>query len=260
MTPEAARPERRRVVLTVILALVAVLLIGREIATSGGTPVFADEFDGTGLDRARWDSGYPWGCTNEGNHELECYTPDALTVRDGLLHITADRRRATKLPFSSGMVTSYGSFAQRYGYFELRARLPAGKGLWPAFWLLPRHGESPPELDVMEHLGAEPDVVHLTQHYLTHEGERRSHKGQWSGPDFTAGFHTFGLSWSPDRIAWFVDGTERFASESHIPDEEMYLLVNLAVGGDWPGPPDDRTRFPSVMLVDYVRVWRTPRP
>lgn len=221
------------------------------------------------VDFDRWQSGYPWaGCTNKGTGELQCYTPDAVRVADGVLRITADRRDAascaqqppcSNLPFSSGMLNSSPSFAQRYGYFEMRARVPGGQGIWPAFWLLPKPiGTWPPELDIMELLGHEPNRVQLSQHYYDLTGAHRKRARSWSGPDFTDGFHTYALSWSQDAIVWYVDGIERFRSTTRIPREEMYVLVNLAVGGDWPGAPDVTTEFPSVMEVDYIRVWEDP--
>jgi beta-glucanase (GH16 family) len=157
------------------------------------------------------------------------------------------------------MIVSHGSFAQRYGYFELRAKPPRGKGLWPAFWLLPkRTGAWPPELDVMEQIGSQPHTVLMAQHYRDPAGVPGKHSRTWTGPDFTAGFHTFGMSWSPEAVVWYIDGVERFRSHLDIPAEEMYLLVNLAVGGEVAGEPDATTRFPSHLEVDYVRVWKDP--
>jgi beta-glucanase (GH16 family) len=222
-------------------------------------PVFADEFDGTEVDFARWGSGYPWGCTNATTGERQCYAPGALSVRDGLLVIEADRRPERGRPYRSGMIVSHPGFAQRYGYFELRARLPRGRGLWPAFWLLPLPtGTWPPELDVMEQIGSQPQTLLMAQHYRDADGVHRRQVGTWSGPDFTAGFHTFALSWGPEAIVWYVDGVERFRSRRHIPAQAMYVLVNLAVGGELAGEPDASTRFPSRMEVDYLRVWEDP--
>jgi beta-glucanase (GH16 family) len=239
--------------------LLAAVLFGAALAPGRPGPVFSDEFDGTRVDLGRWASGYPWGCTNGGTGERQCYTPDALAVRDGLLVIEADRRETNGMPYRSGMITSHDSFSQRYGYFELRARLPRGKGLWPAFWLLPKPtGTWPPELDVMEQIGSEPNTVLMAQHYRDAAGVNRKHARTWTGPDFTAGFHTFALSWGPRAIVWYVDGVERFRSEREIPTEEMYVLVNLAVGGESAGEPDATTSFPSRMEVDYLRVWKDP--
>jgi beta-glucanase (GH16 family) len=239
--------------------LVVVALAAAFVRSRPPGPVFSDEFDGAQVDFTKWSSGYPWGCTSETTGERQCYVPEALRVRDGLLVIEAARDQGGRLPYRSGMIVSHRSFAQRYGYFELRARLPHGKGLWPAFWLLPKPtGTWPPELDVMEQFGSEPDTVLMAQHYRDAAGRERKRTRTWTGPDFAAGFHTFGMSWGPDAIVWYIDGVERFRSVRDIPTEEMYVLVNLAVGGDAPGQPDATTSFPSRMEVDYVRVWKDP--
>ena len=257
----ARRPPRRAPGLRLVVALGALLAVvgGSAFELVRGRhpgPVFADEFNGTRVDADKWSSGYPWGCTNETTGERQCYVPEALTVRDGLLVIEADRVPGGRLPYRSGMIVSAGSFSRRYGYFELRAKLPRGKGLWPAFWLLPKPtGKWPPELDVMELFGSDPDTVLMGQHWRDAAGRERKRIRSWAGPDFSAGFHTFGLSWGPDAVVWYVDGVERYRSVRNIPTEEMYVLVNLAVGGEGPGDPDASTRFPSRMEVDYVRVW-----
>lgn len=154
------------------------------------------------------------------------------------------------------MMTTLGKFSQEYGRFEIRCRVPKGKGMWPAFWLLPDPKGWPPEIDVLEILGHEPNKVYLTQHYRDAQGKHQSHGGSWSGPDFSAGFHDYAVEWSPRRIVWFVDGVERFRSEDAVPSGKMYLLLNLAVGGSWPGAPDAQTKFPAVLAVDYVRVYQ----
>jgi beta-glucanase (GH16 family) len=248
----------------VVIAMVVLLAVVVGVAYARSRPpgpAFSDEFDGARVDFDKWSSGYPWGCTSETTGERQCYVPEALTVRDGRLVIEADRDPGGRLPYRSGMVVSHPRFSQRYGYFEMRAKLPRGKGLWPAFWLLPEPaGTWPPELDVMEHFGSEPDRVLVAQHWRDAAGRERRRGRTVAGPDFTAGFHTFGLSWSPTAIVWYVDGVERFRSRRDIPAEEMYVLVNLAVGGEAPGQPDATTGFPSRMEVDYVRVWEDPAP
>jgi hypothetical protein len=143
----------------------AVAVGSASLPSCGPDRVFSDEFNGTQVDFAKWSSGYPWGCTNEATGERQCYSPEALAVRDGLLVIQADRRAQGRLPYRSGMITSHHSFAQRFGYYELRA-----KGLWPAFWLLRRTGAWPPELDVMEQIGSQPNTVLMGQHYCDAAG------------------------------------------------------------------------------------------
>jgi beta-glucanase (GH16 family) len=109
---------------------------------------------------------------------------------------------------------------------------------------------------VLEILGHEPNKLYMTHHFRGPQRGRGSHGGSWIGPDFSAGFHEFAVEWSPQAIVWFVDGVERFRSEKDIPHGKMYMLVNLAVGGDWPGAPDGKTKLPASFDVDYVRVYQ----
>ena len=219
---------------------------------------FQDEFDGTALNLKNWSPTDPWG--RERNRELQAYVTNAFEVHDGVLRVQADRGQAfyagKQRSYTSGMMTTYGKFSQEYGRFEIRCRVPAGKGLWPAFWLLPDPLGWPPEIDVLEILGHEPSKVYMTHHFRDEQRKHGSHGGSWAGPDFSAGFHEFAVEWSPQAIVWFVDGVERYRSENSIPHGKMYMLVNLAVGGDWPGAPDEKTRFPSAFEVDYVRVYQ----
>ena len=227
------------------------------ISRPGWKLTFEDEFNGTSLDTKKWNPNDPWG--QERNHELQAYVMNAFEVKDGVLRIQAQRGAATYAgkprTYTSGMMTTYGKFSQQYGRFEIRCRVPAGKGMWPAFWLLPEPLDWPPEIDVLEILGHEPNKVYMTHHFRDEQRNPKSHGGSWSGPDFSAGFHEFAVEWSPERIVWLVDGVERFRSEESIPSRRMYLLVNLAVGGNWPGAPDEKTVFPSALEVDYVRVY-----
>jgi len=218
---------------------------------------FHDEFDGAALNTQKWNPNDPWG--GERNHELQAYVKDAFEVRDGVLRIKADKRQAIyggkQRAYTSGMMTTYGKFSQQYGRFEIRCRVPKGKGMWPAFWLLPEPLGWPPEIDVLEILGHEPNKVYLTHHFRDGQKQHGSHGGSWRGPDFSAQFHEFAVEWSPKALVWFIDGVERFRSEKSIPQCKMYLLVNLAVGGDWPGAPAEKTQWPAAFEVDYVRVY-----
>ncbi|HEV7158711.1 MAG TPA: glycoside hydrolase family 16 protein [Caulobacteraceae bacterium] len=151
--------------------------------------------------------------------------------------------------YISGLISSQPSFAQRYGYFEARARLPAGKGLWPALWLLPANLSWPPEIDIMESIG-DPGTVYVSLH---------SHAGDFTQPVSVTGdgFHTFAVSWDPRQVAWFVDGRQvaRRPTPSDM-NQPMFLLANLAVGGHWPGAPDAATRFPARFAIQFIRAYR----
>jgi beta-glucanase (GH16 family) len=213
--------------------------------------VWADEFQGTALDAARWNAesvAWPY------NNELEYYLPQQATVQGGVLNIRAERRSFGGRNYVSARINTLGHFSQQYGRFEARMMLPAGQGYWPAFWLLPASQAWPPELDIMELVGSQPSTVYLTQHWGT-SANVMSNGTTYTGPDDTTAYHRFAIEWSPTRIDWLVDGVVRFSTTSNIPQEPMYVLLNLAVGGNLPGNPTAATVFPKSMLVDWVRVY-----
>ena len=227
---------------------------------------------GTGV-----DYGVPAGW---GNNELQVYTdrPQNVFVEDGHLVLRALREKppttAVEAELTSARLRSRDRGDWTYGRFEVRARLPEGQGIWPAIWLLPTDSEyggwaASGEIDIMELLGHEPERVYGTLHY----------GGAWpdnvhTGTSFTLaegtfadGFHIFSLDWEPGEFRWYVDG-EHYQTQSRwhsdggeFPapfDRRFHLLLNLAVGGDWPGPPDETTTLPQSMSVDYVRVYQRP--
>lgn len=211
-----------------------------------------------------WKTRYFHGDrTLPGNKELQFYADQEtggspFSVQGGVLEITATRQdMAPGLHYRSGLLNSQTIFNQRHGYFEMRARLPAGKGIWPAFWLLPSGGGWPPEIDVVEMLGHEPDQIYASVHWGGEENKTTTKRIRVA--DTSADFHLYGCAWAAGTIAWYFDGREiaRVPTPPGL-DQEMYLLVNLAVGGDgsWPGAPDKTTRFPAVMAVDWVRAYR----
>lgn len=152
--------------------------------------------------------------------------------------------------YVSGLISSQPSFSQLYGYFEVRARLPQGKGLWPALWLLPADLSWPPEIDMVESIG-DP----LTIYASTHSGAEPTYTKQVRLAD--GGFHTFAVSWDAQNVVWYVDGAEvarhPTPADMHKP---MFFLANLAVGGTWPGAPDASTHFPAKLTLKYVRAYR----
>lgn len=233
----------------------------RPLEKTGWRLTFHDEFDGSKLDESKWMDRY-WHGRTHANHEQEYYAPDGYTVSDGQLHLNANpvasgaRDKTKGMPYTSGMVSSYGKFSQKYGWFEIRARFPRGKGYWPAFWLLPENRSWPPEIDILEILGHEPAIAHFTVHFRDAQRRHRDDTHQWTGPDFSKGFHTFACDWEPGLIVWYVDGIERARTTKGVPDVAMYVIANLAIGGDWPGNPDATTRFPQSMDIDYIRVYQ----
>lgn len=267
-------------VMSLCSGLLAVLLTATA-AKAGWQLTFSDEFDGDALDQTKWKVSDIWNNgTLSGNGEQQCYVPEGVKQSGGVLLLTAQQFHTpassckganSDLAYISGMVTTSGCnqyersdyckqfspFAQAYGYFEVRAKLPKGKGFWSAFWLAPMDLAWPPEIDVMEALGHMPSTVHQTFHYKDATGAHKQIGKAHNGADFTSKFSTFGLDWRPGLLIWYVDGRETFRiSSPDVASKSMYLQLNLAVGGHWPGNPDQATPFPSSMVIDYVRVYK----
>ena len=249
-----------------------------EAAASPWQLVWADEFDGpdgSGVDRSKWVpevGGHGWG-----NNELQFYRDELANahVEDGSLVITAIAERHSSggvtRDYTSARLKTQGTFEQAYGRFEARLQVPHGQGIWPAFWMLgndigsvgwPACGE----IDVMENIGREPAIVHGTVHGPGYSGAAGI-GASYSLPDgapFAEGFHLFAVEWEPQAIRWYVDGVlYQTLTPAGLPagarwafDHPFFMLLNVAVGGNWPGSPNATTTFPQRMLVDYVRVYR----
>jgi beta-glucanase (GH16 family) len=216
---------------------------------------FDDEFSGTSVDRNTWSPCLPWGCQGAQSSEQECYSAGNLVEGGNELKLEATAVPSTcagaSHPYTSGMITSWGSYRFRYGFVEERFRLPAGAGMWPAFWLLPVNEQWPPEIDAFEANGSNPDAI--TMHY--HYGSSGYAPGwSFSGPDFTAGFHTVGVDVEPGAVSWYVDGqlwciyddTTQLATVS----SPWYILSDLAVQG-----ATGVVGFPASFEIDYIRAW-----
>ena len=214
--------------------------------------VFQDEFNTATVNASKWMNQLQWGRTN--GSELQYYATNAFSFVSGILRVKADKKATNGKPYTSGALITYKSFRFTYGIVEIKARVPAGKGLWPAFWLLDYAGDTA-EIDMMELLGHEPNVTYMTLHYASPSGNQNPGT-YYKGPNFSSGFHVFKVDWNASRIIWYVDGAERYRQTSHIPSKPMYLILNLAVGGDWPGAPDSTTKFPAYLDIDYVRIYQ----
>lgn len=240
--------------------------------------VWADEFDGSQVDSDNWvfqlgdgsEVGLPSGW---GNNERQYYQRENATVADGVLTITARAESISGFSYTSARLRTAGLADWRYGRFEMRARLPIGKGIWPAFWMLPAEEAyggwaASGEIDIMEYIGSEPSRVFGTLHY-GQPWPNNSFSGReydLSGETFADDFHVFAIEWQPGEIRWYVDDlhyatqTDWFSSGGPYPapfDRSFYLLLNLAVGGNLPGAPDSTTEFPQELVVDYVRVYQS---
>ena len=249
---------------SVLVDDLAVRRIGDASAEGDAIPVRNPGFAGGRPDDAWWNvADGAWSH----NGELQYYAPDRAVVRNGVLGLTADRRPVGDRGLSSAHISTEGRKRLTYGRWEIRAKLPSSQGMWPAIWLLPTDGSWPPEIDIIELVGKEPDRVHHSFHWgPLRDGLLPWDLGQTSTThtrrrDFSDTWHDFGLEWTPEAIIWFVDGkeTHRFGrtpeERSRIPNTPMYLIMNLAVGGFWPGPPGEDTIWPSTMEIDRVRVW-----
>ena len=217
-------------------------------ATTGWHEVFRDDFQGNQLNTSNWNTCYDWGCQG-GNGEAEHYTPNGVSVSNGL-SLTATKSNGQ---YYSGMVSSFGHFSYLYGYAEARFKIPSGQGLWPAFWMLGTGQQNKDELDAMEILGNQTNLLYMTVH---HQTQLNSTSNTWTGPDFSTGYHTVGLDWEPNSLTWYVDGVvrSRITDPQYIPHTPMYVILDLAVGGDWPGYPNASTPFPSSFDIQYVSV------
>lgn len=161
-----------------------------------------------------------------------------------------------RIEYSSGAITTRDVFQQRYGYFEIRAAWSSGRGVWPAFWLLPANGAWPPEIDVVEAHGDKPGVAFQSMHSARAPAVTNTARVDGSQQDF----HTYGVLWRPGRLDFYVDGVRTStAPEPADMDQPMYLLANLAIGGYWPGYPDADPNFAAAMRIDFIRVWQFRR-
>lgn len=213
---------------------------------------WADEFEGETLDTDIWDIGDSNISPNYDGGVNE-YDPEEVQVSGGKLVIDSRSAQSDgETTFYSGRVSSKPS--SHFGRVEVRAKLPGTQGFWPAIWLLPQDGSWPPEIDIVELLGHEPDRAYFNYHW----GPRSNRKDDLSdvvGSDFTADFHTFAVEWEPGRLRWLIDGVEQKVATKNVPKKKMFLIINTSIGGNWPGMPDSTTRFPQQFEVDFVRVY-----
>ncbi|KAB2947786.1 family 16 glycosylhydrolase [Candidatus Methanoperedens sp. BLZ2] len=229
---------------------------------SGYTLVWNDDFNDKTLDTSKWskENRHPQSL----NNELEIYIPDEVYIEDGTLILRSEKKNYQGYNYTSGSVISRDKFFQKYGWFEIRAKLPEGKGIWPAFWLVPNDRLWPPEIDVFELLGHDTRKIYMTNHWECENPSKATLScfnqedymiSDLNVPDFSSDYHTFAIEWQPGLIRWIIDGKERFRSTLYVPDIPMYLYLNTAVGGNWPGDPDSTVVFPQYYYIDYVRVY-----
>jgi beta-glucanase (GH16 family)/cytochrome c oxidase assembly protein Cox11 len=289
------KPGKRGIAGLLAAVLTATLFTGAAAAESGGRDgggdrhsgpqpdrwklAWNDEFNDGVIDPRKWTFDIGTGAGGWGNNELEYYTnrPENVKETDGKLVITARKENYQGSSYTSAKIKTAGLFSKVYGKYEIRAKAPAGKGFWPAIWMMPEESKygswaASGELDIFEGWGSRPNTVAGTLHY----GQ------QWPGNTYTGkeyvlpggstieDFHTYGIEWEPGEIRWYVDGklyqtqNDWYSRSLYQPadntypapfDEPFYLIMNLAVGGNFDGNPDGTTVFPKSMEIDYVRVY-----
>jgi beta-glucanase (GH16 family) len=242
--------------------------------TSAAAPVLlaADEFDGpagSAPNPGIWR--YDLGAGGWGNAELQTYTDSRRNAAlDGAGNLVITAQREADGSYSSARLKTESTYSAQYGRIEARIRIPRGQGIWPAFWMLgadiaqvgwPACGE----IDVMENVGYEPGIVHGTVHgpgYSGAQGISAAYQHP-SGAAFADDFHVYGVDWRPGSITWTVDGLAYrtvtradVGSDPWVFDKPFFVILNVAVGGTWPGSPDATTRFPQQMIVDWLRVYQ----
>lgn len=234
---------------------------------TGWELTWQDEFTEPELDLTRWTpevGGHGWG-----NAESQFYTdrPENAFIEDGKLVIHVLKESYQGKRFTSARLITKDNFTQQYGRFEARIQIPTGQGIWPAFWMLgnnidevgwPQCGE----IDILENIGSEPSLVHGTIHGPGYSGANGIGKPfSIASGRFTDDFHVFAVEWEPEEIRWYVDDvlyntiTPDTVPGEWVYDHPFFMILNVAVGGYWPGYPDDTTTFPQRMTVDYVRVY-----
>ena len=234
---------------------------------------WADEFTESGINTNYWQ--YDIGNSGWGNSELECYTDSNATIQNGMLVITAKQQTVTyngvTSSYTSSRMNTGGKFSFQYGRVDIRAKIPVGPGMWPALWFLGSNIGTVPwpgcgETDLMELVGSNPHLVTGSIHWLQGNGAEGTLNNTYTlpnGADYSQKFHVFSLVWTATQITMYVDDLQYMTeSSSSISsgnwpfNQPQFMIFNVAVGGDWPGPPTSQTVFPESMYVDYVRVFQ----
>lgn len=248
--------------------LITLFSTGNAHAATNWNLAWSDEFDGTSLNTSNWTAEIGTGNSGWGNNELQYYTnrPQNLQVTGGNLVITALKESYNGSSYTSARIKTQGKKSFTYGKIEARIKLPSGQGLWPAFWMLGTNIDVPGvgwpkcgETDIMERVNNNA-FVNGTVHW---DANGQADYGQISGNLDFSQYHVYSIEWDAKYIRWFVDGNQfnEFYIENGTGNTEefqkpSFLLLNLAVGGNWPGSPNAATPFPAQMLVDYVRVYQ----
>ncbi len=274
----------KAIALSLLTFLMAMLpALNDTVSARTWTLVWSDEFNGpqgAAVDATWWTAEV--GGSGWGNNEREYYTNstrNAAMDGNGSLVITAIKEKLSRknkcwygrCRYSSARLITKNKFEQAYGRIEARIKIPFGQGIWPAFWMLGSNIDKAGwptcgEIDIMENIGREPTIVHGTMHGPGYSGAN-GRGAAYTSPDgsrFADDFHIYAIEWEPNVIRWYVDGNlyqtrtpiDLPAGANWVFDHPFFIILNVAVGGNWPGNPDATTTFPQTMLVDYVRVYQ----
>ncbi len=237
----------------------------------GRNLVWADEFNDAALNVSDWTFEIGTGQSGWGNNELQHYRAENTTLVDGHLVIEARQENFGSSAYTSSRIITQGKKEFKFGRIDIRAALPKGQGLWPALWMLGSNFQQAGwpacgEIDIMELVGHIPNRVHGTVHFgpsVAQRQERSASRALSGNATFSDEFHVFSLEWEQDRIRWFLDGTQfheitpaDMGGAAYPFNQPFFFIFNVAVGGNWPGSPDNTTMFPQRMIVDYVRVFQ----
>lgn len=237
--------------------------------------IWEDDFDDSTLNSEKWEMQIGDGCDIQlcgwGNNELQWYQAKNVSLQEGNLVITAREEEVSNKAFTSARLRTMNKGDWVYGKIEVRAKLPEGQGIWPAIWMLPTDNTyggwaASGEIDIVELVGHEPQKIYGSIHYGGEWPNNTHSTDEYSSVEgkLTDDFHIFSIEWEEGEIRWYIDGEEyarksSWNSEGHsFPapfNQRFHLLLNIAVGGNWPGNPDETTVFPQQMLIDYVRVY-----
>ncbi len=233
--------------------------------------VLQDEFDANGAPNTSiWNYNIGTGTDGWGNRELQYYSdrPQNIKVEDGMLKITAVKESFMGSAYTSARILTKGKFDNKYGRYEARIKVPLGKGLWPAFWLLGSNSDTViwpqcGEIDIMEYLGSNPTSIFGTVHGPGYSGANAISKNfVLTNNRFDNDFHIFGIEWGENFVNYYVDDvlynqiTPKDVKGEWVFNQPFYIILNMAVGGNFPGTPNAETVFPQTMMVDYVRVYK----
>ena len=255
-----------RTVLAMLVATVAILLTTISPAHAFSRLVWGDNFTNKTVDASKWNviNEPSW---NSGEREL--YSYDDVYTGGGGLTIRSDNY--SSVLYTSGEVNTYNRYSFTYGRVDIRAKLPSGQGIWPAFWLLTSNCRMYPsansgctvtpaqgygEIDIMEMLGQNPHYMYMTNHFGYYPGQNLSHQCTYTGPDYSADYHIYSMDWEPNSLTWLIDGIPHCRQTDGVPNGPMFLVMNTAVGGLFPGNPNVTTKFPQYTQVSYVHVWQ----